>query len=454
MSFSNYRNRSEIDKIKRDIVDIIRYIIKEMNPHRLIRSNLQIKNNVLVIGRKYRVLLDKMDNMYLVGFGKASGAMAEEAEKIIGDYLSDGYINILKGTRQRYHVKKVKLYEAEHPIPMQNNLKGAEKIVDLINNAGRKDVIIMLISGGGSALLTLPKKNFSLDDIINVTKTVMEAGATINELNSVRKHLSMVKGGNLARYAYPARVYSLVLSDVVGDPLDVIASGPTSPDPTTYNDAYNVLKKYSLIDKVPRKIVEYFKRGIEGLVEETPKPGDKIFVKTRNIIIGNNSMALKKGVQKARGKGYRARILSSYIEGEARHVGTFLAGIALEINKYNRPFKKPVILFGGGETTVTVKGKGVGGRNQELVLSSGIKILGHDNIIIASVGTDGIDGNSPAAGAIVDGKMMKKALELDIDPRVYLINSDSYNFFNKIGGVILTGPTDTNINDIIVTAII
>ena len=448
------RDISKIDKVRNDIKETIIHVIGEMSPSTLIKRNLKIRDYTLIIARRYRVALENINKLYIVGFGKASGAMATEAEKILGRYLSNGCASILRGTKKRYFTKKVRIYEADHPIPSEDNLKAAEEIVKLLENSGEKDVVIVLISGGGSALLTLPKEGFSLSEIADVTRTVMNAGATINELNAVRKHLSKVKGGQLLRYAYPAEVYSLILSDVVGDPLDTIASGPTSPDTTTYRDAYNVLVKYNLVKKVPEKVLEHFKAGIEGSIDETPKPGDKIFSIAHNVIIGNNEMALSKTANIFRRKGYRVKILSTYIEGEARHIGTLLAGIALEISKHNRPFRKPVVLLGGGETTVTVKGKGIGGRNQELVLSSGIKISGNDNIIIASVGTDGIDGNSPAAGAIIDGKMMEKALEANIDPRAYLINNDSYNFFKEVGGAIVTGPTGTNINDIIIITII
>lgn len=448
------KNKLNLAMVKRDIIDTFKYVIKSMHPKELIKRNIYVKNKEIVIGGKYKISINKANNIYVVGFGKASGAMAEEVERILGDLISDGVVIILKGTREKYDVRRIKLVEASHPIPSRENIMGAEKIVRLLEKAGRRDVVIVLISGGGSALMTLPKEKFTLEEIAKTTEVVMKAGATINELNAVRKHLSRVKGGQLLRYAYPARLYALILSDVVGDPLDTIASGPTAPDTTTYRDAYEVLKKYDLVDKVSPKIIEYFKSGIAGETPETPKPRDGLFRKANNIIIGNNRIALEKASKILNERGYRVRILSSYIEGEARDVGTVMASIALEINKYNKPFKKPVILLAGGETTVKVRGNGVGGRNQEFVLSAGIKAKGLENIVIASMGTDGIDGNSPAAGAIIDGEIIKESLDKGIDPYTYLYNNDSFNYFSEIGGSIITGPTDTNVNDIIVIAVV
>ncbi len=436
-----------IDDIKSDIVHILIQTIEDMNPIKLIKSSLSLEDSVLRISGEHALDLREFSNIYVVGFGKASGYMAMGIEEVLSKYITDGLVLVPRGHGSAYgDLEKISVYEGDHPLPTEDNVIGTQALIEILSEAGRDDLIIILISGGGSALLTYPKDRIPLIELAYVTELLMNAGATIEELNIVRKHLSKVKGGNLARYIYPAKAVSLIISDVVGDRLDVIASGPTTPDPSTYIDAYNVLRKYGLLDKVPGSISNVLDAGIVGKLEETPKPGDKIFDRITNIVIGNNEQALKKAVNTAREHGYKAKILSSLIEGEAKEVGKVLAGIALEIKNFDRPFKKPIILFCGGETTVTVRGDGVGGPNQELVLSAGITVSGHENIIIAALGTDGIDGNSPAAGAIVSGSDIYRAMRGGLDPLEYLSNNDSYMFFKEINAVIETGPTGTNVN--------
>jgi len=437
-----------IDEVEEELVNIILKVIKDMNAGKLVKDTVKLYGDTIYIKGRYRIRLDKVGGIYVIGFGKASGSMAEAIEDILGENIIDGYVIIPKGTRGRYKTKRIKLLEGTHPLPSIENVEAARKIRELVDGLDSRDIVFTLISGGGSALFTLPYDDITVEDLSITTKLIMEAGADINELNAVRKHLSLVKGGGLARLIYPAKVYSLILSDVVGDPLDVIASGPTAPDTSTFEDAYDVLRRYDLTSRVPSRVLRHIEEGLRGLIPETPKPGDKIFRKVRNIIIGNNRMALNKVVKYSSESGYMSRILSSYIEGEAREVGKLLAGIALEIYHYNKPFKKPVLLVGGGETTVTVRGKGIGGRNLELVLSASIKIRGYRDIVIISVASDGKDGVSPAAGAYADGDTYFKAIRDGLKPIEYLENNDSYTFFRRVGGLIITGPTDTNINDI------
>jgi len=269
----------------------------------------------------------------------------------------------------------------------------------------------------------------------------------------VRKHLSSIKGGQLARAAYPATVIGLTISDVVGDPLDMIASGPAVPDPTTFQDAKDILVKYGLWEGVPGSIGAYIENGLGCLAKETPKPGDEIFRKVSTFIVGNNRIALEAIRREAALRGFNAMILSTYVEGEARHVGTVLASIAREEFNFSEPVERPAFLIAGGETTVTVVGGGRGGRNQEIALSSTFGIHGLDGIVVASVGTDGIDGNSEAAGGIIDSNSLNRALECGLEPRRLLANNDSATFFEAISDSILTGPTGTNVNDVIVVAI-
>jgi len=350
--------------------------------------------------------------------------------------------------------KKIKINGATHPIPGEEGVNSTKAMLEIARKAGKDDLIIVLISGGGSALMPCPADPVTLEDKKIVTNLLLKCGATINEINVVRKHLSEFKGGQLAKTAYPATLVNLIISDVVGDPLDIIASGPTVPDSSTFQDAYNVLKKYNLLNKIPENIKKRIQLGLSGKIEETPKPGDKIFRNVHNILIASNRTACIAAVKKARELGINSMLLSTYIEGEARHVGAVLAGLAKEIHNYDTPIKKPAVIVCGGETTVTVVGNGKGGRNQELALGSALKISGLNGIVIASVGTDGKDGTSDAAGAIVDGQTLKRAQKLGLDTTKYLANNNSYMFFKKLGDAIFTGTTGTNVNDLITIVVL
>ncbi|MDI6733028.1 MAG: glycerate kinase [Planctomycetota bacterium] len=339
------------------------------------------------------------------------------------------------------------MIEAGHPVPDGNGLKGTAEIIKLLKAADENTLIVCLISGGGSALLVAPCEGITFSEKQKVTELLLKAGADIFELNTVRKHISKVKGGRLAEIAYPTRVISLILSDVIGDRLDVIASGPTSPDTTTYRDALRVLEKFQLIEKVPKNVIDVLNRGVNSLIPETPKEGNIIFDHVENIIIGSNKIALSAAKEKAEVLGYNAIILSSEISGEAREVGRWLAQTAIDIQK-DKHYRKPICLISGGETTVTVKGTGTGGRNMELALSFAIEIEGTNGINLLSAGTDGTDGPTDAAGAIIDGKTVKKARAAGINPEKYLDNNDSYNFFKETDELFITGPTGTNVMDI------
>ncbi|MHA1833599.1 MAG: glycerate kinase type-2 family protein, partial [Candidatus Baldrarchaeia archaeon] len=393
-------------------------------------------------------------NIYVLGGGKASGLMAEAIEEILGDKITSGIINVLKGTEKMVKTKKIKINGATHPIPGEEGVNSTKAMLEIARKAGKDDLIIALISGGGSALMPCPADPVTLEDKKTVTNLLLKCGATINEINVVRKHLSEFKGGQLAKTAYPATLVNLIISDVVGDPLDIIASGPTVPDSSTFQDAYNVLKKYNLLNKIPENIKKRIQLGLSGKIEETPKPGDKIFRNVHNILIASNRTACIAAVKKARELGINSMLLSTYIEGEARHVGAVLAGLAKEIHNYDTPIKKPAVIVCGGETTVTVVGNGKGGRNQELALGSALKISGLNGIVIASVGTDGKDGTSDAAGAIVDGQTLKRAQKLGLDATKYLANNNSYMFFKKLGDAIFTGTTGTNVNDLIIIVVL
>lgn len=438
---------------RRIALDCILSALNAVNPKQAVFNTVKRRENLLVIGR-YKFDLTEYRNIYVLGGGKASGLMAEAIEEILGDKITSGIINVLKGTEKMVKTKKIKINGATHPIPGEEGVNSTKAMLEIARKAGKDDLIIALISGGGSALMPCPADPVTLEDKKTVTNLLLKCGATINEINVVRKHLSEFKGGQLAKTAYPATLVNLIISDVVGDPLDIIASGPTVPDSSTFQDAYNVLKKYDLLNKIPENIKKRIQLGLSGKIDETPKPGDKIFRNVHNILIASNRTACVAAVKKARELGINSMLLSTYIEGEARHVGAVLAGLAKEIHNYDTPIKKPAVIVCGGETTVTVVGNGKGGRNQELALGSALKISGLNGIVIASVGTDGKDGTSDAAGAIVDGQTLKRAQKLGLDATKYLANNNSYMFFKKLGDAIFTGTTGTNVNDLIIIVVL
>lgn len=393
--------------------------------------------------------------LIIIGFGKAAYPMAEAIEDNLWKSIDIGIVITKYGhskeqkTRVKGQRSRIKVYEAGHPLPDENGLKGTEEIIKLLKDTDENTFITCLISGGGSSLLVSPYEGISLDEKQKITELLLRAGADINELNTVRKHISKVKGGRLVEIAYPAKVISLILSDVTGDRLDIIASGPTSPDGTSYNNALRVLKEYSLMGKSPKSILEVLQKGVSGLIPETPKEGNKIFDNVENIIIGSNRIALDAAKKKAEEMGLNAEIISYELTGEARDMGKWLAQKAKGIRKASGARREEkVCLISGGETTVTVKGLGLGGRNMELALAFAIEIEGFDGITLLSAGTDGTDGPTDAAGAIVNGETAIKAKAIGIDPGAYLRNNDSYNFFKKIDGLFITGPTGTNVMDI------
>jgi hydroxypyruvate reductase/glycerate 2-kinase len=398
--------------------------------------------------------------LIIVGFGKAAPAMAKAVKDDLMDLIDTGIVVTKYGHAENTEfgvksselgvkkLKKIKVIEAGHPVPDENGLNATEEIIRLLKDVDEKTLVTCLISGGGSALLVSPYKGISLNEKQEITELLLKAGADINGLNTVRKHISRVKGGRLAEIAYPAKIISLILSDVIGDKLDVIASGPTSPDKTTYKDALKVLEKYKLMNKCPEKILVILQKGENGLTPETPKEGNKIFESVENIIIGSNKKALEAAKTKAESFGLQTEIISSEITGEARDVGTWLAKEAIK-KKGSRGMGQGVrCLISGGETTVTVKGVGIGGRNMELALAFAMEIEGIEGITFLSAGTDGTDGPTDAAGAIVDGQTVARAKAIGFDPGTYLENNDSYNFFKQINELFITGPTGTNVMDI------
>jgi glycerate 2-kinase len=407
---------------------------------------MKLHNSQLIVDG-YCFDLKEFKHIYVVGGGKAGEKMAGGLEAVLGEYITSGVINIPP------HVSKgssgiIELHEASHPIPSQSGVEGTRRMIAIAENANEDDLLICLISGGGSSLMPLPCDGFSLADKQEITDTLLKSGATITEINSVRKHLSAFKGGGLARKAYPATVLNLVLSDVVGDPLDSIASGPTVPDLSTFQDAVNVLKKYELWAKIRPCVCGLLTEGVEGRIAETPKPDDPAFRKVHNVVIGNNRTASMAALGYLKSKGLNALLLTASVEGEAKYLGAFLASLAREVAFSGNPVCRPSAIVIGGETTVTVRRGGKGGRNQELALAAAIRISKIEGCVIASLSTDGVDGPTDAAGAVADCYSAQRAIEMGFAPEEFLEENDSYTFFSNLGDLILTGPTGTNVNDI------
>lgn len=432
------------------ILRLLEIGIKVADAENAIKKTITLKDNKLIIqGKCFN--LNNFEKIVVIGAGKASGRMAKALEELLYDKIYKGIVLVPEEITRKYRLEKIKLLPSDHPIPSERGVNSAKELVKLVEETkSKKTLFIVLLSGGGSALMPLPANSISIEDVKELTSLLLKCGATIDEINCVRKHISRIKGGQLARLCYPSTVVSLIISDVVGDKVDVIASGPTAPDPTTFEDAVNILKKYSIYRSVPQSIINYLEKGKKGIVPETPKPGDIIFSRVFNFIIASNRESLLNMAKVASSMGYNTLILSSQIEGEARHVGIVIASICKEILQSNHPIPKPALIFAGGETTVTVKGRGKGGRNQELALSAAIKIADCKGIYIASMGSDGIDGITDAAGAIVDSSTCSRALSMGLNPIKYLENNDSYTFFKKVGGLIITGYTETNVNDFII----
>lgn len=445
---NNSKNEVNIEARKATLL-LLETAITAVNPQKLIKNRVRLQDNKINIGQQ-QIRLDRYNRIIVIGGGKASGAMAEAIEEILGPCIDAGLVNVPEGSLHKFRVKQIELNEAGHPIPNERGQRGVQKIFKLLTNVDEKTLVILLLSGGGSALLPLPQHGITLEEIKLATNLLLKCGATINEINVVRKHISQIKGGRLAVASHPATMLSLILSDVIGDPLSSIASGPTVPDPSTFSDAIQVLERYEILEDTPHSIRRYLKDGLIGKSAESPKAGDPRFSKVKNLILGNNEVALEAAKEKAEEMGFNSLILSSYISGEAREVGIVLASIAQELIKRDKPIPKPAVILAGGETTVTVKGKGKGGRNGELVLSAcrGLKSL--EGVALASIGTDGIDGISDSAGAIIDGVTYQRARENKLNPLEYLENNDSHHFFKKLGDLIYTGPTGTNVNDIMI----
>ena len=428
------------------MIEFFKAGVNSVLPDKLINSVIRLNNDRLTIsGLTFN--LNEINSIFVVGAGKASAFMAKEVESILGDRITSGHI-IVK-YEHACPLKYIKVTEAGHPTPDKNSFAATKSLTELIDNADENDLVICLFSGGGSSLMCDYPETCTENDLAELNKHLVTCGANIHEMNAVRKHLSFVKGGWLAKRIYPARCVALLLSDVVGDSLDVIASGPTAPDSSTFETAYRVLEQYHLLDKIAENITGHIKKGVEGQLEETPKQGDMLFESVNNMVIGSNRIALEFVKKMVEDSGIHTEIISSTVQDDSCRIAAAIVEESLERLRNMRVGERLCLLY-GGETTTLVRGTGLGGRNQHLALYASKLLRETKGITILSAGTDGNDGPTDAAGAIVDSEIWKYAVEQGINPDKYLDNYDSYHFFEKVGGLIRTGATGTNVMDIII----
>lgn len=429
--------------LRNDATTIFQAGVRAVQPADFIPAHIHIIGNSIHIGTT-EIDLSAFDHLYIAAAGKAASAMAEEVQKILGNRIKSGLVIT------KYHhaipLHNITTIEAGHPVPDEHSIKAGNALSGLFEQAAENDIIIMLVSGGASALVADCPPGITLHDVRETVQLLLGCGASINEINTIRKHLSLLKGGQLVKHTR-AKIISLILSDVPGDDLSVIASGLTVADKSTFAEAWNIIDKYALSHLLPQNIYEWLQKGVNKIIPDTPKPGDRIFERVSNYIVANNAIALHACAEKAKQLGYTVQILSPSLSGEASAQAVFFLK---ELHKHSGD-KKTCLLW-GGETTVTIKGKGKGGRNQEFALAAlcaaknnaGLTLK---NITILSGGTDGTDGPTDAAGAVINEQTASFTLQ---DPCTFLADNDAYHFFEQAGGLLITGPTQTNVMDIAV----
>lgn len=436
--------------LKSDFHAILSAAIDAIDPYNAVSRHLAVKDSFLSPAARpgaFPVMdLDSFRRIIVVGAGKATAPMARAVEELLGNRISAGLIAVKDGHRDRLEI--VEQVEASHPVPDARGCAAAARILDLVKDCGESDLVISLFSGGGSALIPAPAEGITLREKQAVTDLLLRSGATISEINAVRKHISLVKGGMLAAAAHPATVLNLMVSDVVGDDTGVIASGPFRPDASTFSAAMGVLEKYGITSNVPYAVLNRLEIGKAGTLKETPKPGDELFSRVYSLIVASNIEALVAARDAAVKLGYSTLILSSMIEGDTADAARWHARIAREIAASGHPAPRPACVLSGGETTVMVRGGGKGGRNMEFALHAAVELDGIDNILIGSAGTDGTDGPTDAAGAVADGTTMARARRAGLDAADFIAQNDSYHFFEKLGDLVMTGPTRTNVMDV------
>jgi hydroxypyruvate reductase len=443
------------------VARVLAAAVQAVDPAEAVRRFVHRGRGALVVaGKPYN--LEKIRHIYLVGAGKAGAPMTGALSGILADRLAGGIVVVKEGYAERGEplrgdlsrkpgesTRQVEILEAGHPIPDTRGEQATRRMIELLDRLEEDDLVFCLISGGGSALMTRPAPGVRLDDLQELTSLLLRCGATINEINTLRKHLDEVKGGKLARLAAPAPVITLILSDVVGDPLDVIASGPTVPDLSTFESAWEILERYRLLEKTPPAILAHLQQGLNKEIPETPKEADPAFEGVQNVIVGNNLLAARAALAAAEAEGLQALLLTAFLQGEARYAGRLLGAVGRQFGAAGGyPLPRPACLIAGGETTVTLAGNGVGGRNQEMALGAVKDLAGLRDVALLTLATDGGDGPTDAAGAVVTGETLRRAQALGMDPREFLARNDSYHFFEALGDLLKPGPTRTNVNDL------
>ncbi len=420
------------EKIKK----ILNAAISAVEPGAAIRRFVRLEGDFLVVDQT-RIDLSTKNKVVVAAIGKAAVAMGECMADLLGHKMHRGLI--VPKHLPADHNPRFEIILGGHPVPNENSLNAGERLISLAHGLTEDDLLICLISGGGSALVTSPYPGITLTDMQELTRILLDCGARIDEINSLRRHLDQIKGGGLARAAAPAEVISLILSDVVGSPLEAIASGPTAPDPSTLTDVFAIIERYQLIDKLPVGIRTFLQRSVE-----TPKPGDPLFNHVQNVLVASNELAARAALDQAAKLGFAIKSLGNAWQGEARQVAQTL----VEKLKSESCGEKPLCLAAGGETTVTIRGNGLGGRNQELALAAVDLLAGNPNQLLVTLATDGEDGPTDAAGAVVSGKSLSRAQELGLAPTAFLDNNDAYHFFENLGDLLKPGPSGTNVNDL------
>jgi len=415
------------------------------DPRRLVRRALTFDGKLLSVGNR-RYSLNAFRKIVVVGAGKASGLMAAEVEHILGERIEEGVVIIPENQGSFVSLKRIRLEKSSHPLPDRKGVLATKRAIQTLDSVDKRDLVIFLFSGGGSSLMPLPAPGITLDELRGATAFLLNSGADIEEINCVRKHISQIAGGRIVERASGSEVISLIISDVVGDNPASVASGPTVPDPTTFRMARDVLERHRVWESVPRSVSAAIQAGISGRIKETPKPGNPAFARAHNLVIGSNSDACTAARKSLKDLGYRVKYLKEPVTGEARFAGETLADLAIS----NAPSHGKWAVVAGGETTVTVGGKGKGGRNQELAVSAAMALRGEREMTLVSFATDGIDGPTEAAGAIADTSTCNRARTLGLDPLRSLESNDSYTFLRTLGDLVVTGPTGTNVNDVMI----
>ena len=427
------------DKIKVTLDRIYDAALKAARPYDCVTKNLTVTDDFLNISEK-KYKLNNYKNILIISFGKAAYDMAKGTEKILKNKISKGIV--VSNTRIHEDIPRFRFLESTHPVPDKRSIDGAREIIKILNTSDENDLIIFLVSGGGSSIIALPEEGLSLDDKKTTTEILLKSGADINTINTIRKNISSIKGGGLLKYSYPSEVITLIMSDVVGDHIDVIASGPTVPDKSDFDTAWKEIVRLGVSEKLPTRVVA----RLESISKKKFKKSD--LSKNQTFVIGNNLKSLKSAKEKAKELGYDAQILNSQLEGETRFVARDLAKEIIKIKNFNLPINKPLCFIVGGETSVKVKGKGLGGRNSEFALSFAIGIRNESKISALFAGTDGIDGPTRAAGAYCNGNTITEVEKIGVNGEDKLLDNDSYTFFHEAGDLKITGPSGTNVNDI------